>query len=81
MLQERQLFRKELEAAILQVRTQYEHQLEMERSVLIPLHCILSQYMYMYNTIINCCVYRLKSSELQSLIDSHKKQVHTLWMY
>ena len=33
LIQERQLLQKELEGAILQVRTQYEHQLEIERSV------------------------------------------------
>ena len=33
LVQERQLLQKELEGAVLQVRTQYEHQLEIERSV------------------------------------------------
>ena len=74
LIQERQLLQKELEGAVLQVRTQYEHQLEIERSVkatiVTSVPCIPVDKIIAYDF-----VHRLKSSELQSHIDSLKKQV------
>ena len=70
LVQERQLLQKELEGAVLQVRTQYEQQLEIERSVWTTIITILYSIDKNYQFL-----HRLKSSELQSHIDSLKKQV------